>query len=64
MYENKKIVILGMARSGYEVARLLSKYNNDIIITDTKEQDLKKNRGIIRFENCFCSDGKSGSSCE
>lgn len=42
MYENKNIVILGMARSGYEVARLLAKYKNDIIITDTKEQDLKK----------------------
>lgn len=40
MYKNKKILILGMARSGYEVAKLLSKYNNKIIITDKKEQDL------------------------
>lgn len=39
MIENKKIFILGMARSGYEVAKLLSKYNNDILITDMKEQD-------------------------
>lgn len=39
MYNNKKILILGMARSGYEVAKLLSKHNNDITITDMKEQD-------------------------
>ena len=31
MFENKKIFVLGMARSGYEVAKLLSKYNNEII---------------------------------
>ena len=38
-FENKKILVLGMARSGYEVSKLLSKYNNEIIITDKKEQD-------------------------
>lgn len=38
MYKNKKIFILGMARSGYEVAKLLSKDNN-IFITDMKPQD-------------------------
>ena len=37
--ENKKILILGMARSGYEVAKLLSKKNNEILITDQKDQD-------------------------
>ena len=41
MFENKKIFILGMARSGYECAKLLSKYNNEIVITDIKEQDNK-----------------------
>lgn len=39
MFDNKKIFILGMARSGYEVAKLLSKKNNQILITDMKEQD-------------------------
>lgn len=39
MFKNKKIFILGMARSGYEVAKLLSKSNNQILITDMKEQD-------------------------
>lgn len=39
MYENKKIFILGMARSGFEVAKLLAKHNNEITITDMKEQN-------------------------
>ena len=42
MLENKKIFILGMARSGYEVAKLLSDGNNEIIICDAKEQDKEK----------------------
>ena len=40
MYKNKKILVLGMARSGYEVSKLLSKYNNEIIVTDKKDQDI------------------------
>ena len=39
MFENKKIFILGMARSGYEAAKLLSDYNNEILVTDMSEQD-------------------------
>ena len=39
MYKNKKIFILGMARSGYEVAKLLAKYTDRILITDQKEQN-------------------------
>lgn len=39
MFENKKIFILGMARSGYEAAKLLAHHNNVIVITDRKEQD-------------------------
>lgn len=42
MFENKKIFIFGMAKSGYEVAKLLAKYNNEILITDVKEQDSSK----------------------
>lgn len=41
MYKNKKIFILGMARSGYEVAKLLA-YDNSILINDMKEQDKDK----------------------
>ncbi len=42
MYNNKKMFILGMARSGYEVAKVLANHNCDIIITDMKEQDNEK----------------------
>ena len=41
MFENKKIFILGMARSGYEAALVLSK-NNSVLVTDKKEQELSK----------------------
>ncbi|MGN1378997.1 MAG: UDP-N-acetylmuramoyl-L-alanine--D-glutamate ligase [Bacilli bacterium] len=41
MFENKKIFILGMARSGYNVAKLLCK-NNEIVITDKNDQDEDK----------------------
>lgn len=42
MFDHKKIFILGMARSGYEVAKLLSKHSCDILINDLKEQDSSK----------------------
>lgn len=41
MFENKKIFILGMARSGYEAAKLLAKHNNEILITDMAEQEIE-----------------------
>ena len=34
MFKNKKIFILGMARSGYEAAKFLSNFNNEIIVND------------------------------
>lgn len=36
MFENKKILILGFARSGYEAAKLLREKNNTVILTDLK----------------------------
>lgn len=39
MYQNIKVLVFGMARSGYEVAKLLSHYNNEIIVTDAVKQD-------------------------
>ena len=35
---NKRILILGMARSGVAISKLLSQYDNDITLTDLKEQ--------------------------
>ncbi|MEG0826618.1 MAG: UDP-N-acetylmuramoyl-L-alanine--D-glutamate ligase [Bacilli bacterium] len=45
MFENKKILILGMARSGYEAAKVLV-LNNQIVITDIKNQDEEKVREL------------------
>lgn len=43
MFENNKIFILGLARSGYEAAKLLAKRGNIIVLNDIKvEQDEKK----------------------
>ena len=42
MFENKKIFIFGLARSGYEAAKLLSKYNNEIIVCDKTDEDKEK----------------------
>ncbi len=39
MIENKKILIIGMGRSGIGVAKLLSKHNNEIVINDSNEQE-------------------------
>lgn len=42
MFESKKIFILGMARSGYEAAKVLITRKNIVLITDMKEQDVNQ----------------------
>lgn len=45
MFNNKKVLILGFARSGYDCAKLLVNRKNEVIITDNKEKeklDIKK----------------------
>ena len=44
-----KIFVLGMARSGYEVSKYLSKYDNEIIVIDAKEQDEDKVKELERL---------------
>jgi len=40
MFKHKKIFVLGMARSGYEAAKLLIKMDNEVVLNDLKkEQD-------------------------
>ena len=39
--KNKKVFILGWARSGYEAAKILAK-DNTVFITDMKDQDEKQ----------------------
>ena len=38
MFENKKVLILGFARSGYETAKTLIKRNNIVILNDSKDE--------------------------
>ena len=39
MFENNKIFILGLARSGYQAAKYLSQRGNTILLNDGKEED-------------------------
>lgn len=39
MFENNKILILGFARSGYEVAKILIARGNQVIVNDGKEEE-------------------------
>lgn len=39
MFENKKILILGFARSGYDAAKILIKRNNEVLLVDGKRED-------------------------
>lgn len=39
MFENKKIFILGLARSGYQAAKLLLEKGNTIVLNDGKDED-------------------------
>ena len=34
MFENKKILVLGFARSGYEVSKVLIQRNDGVVLTD------------------------------
>lgn len=51
MFENKKILILGMARSGYEAAKYLSKKNNTVILNDFKEESLQDKSQVEELRN-------------
>ena len=39
MFENKKILILGFARSGYDAAKVLIKRKNQVLIVDSKTKE-------------------------
>ena len=52
MFENKKIFILGFARSGYEAAKYLIKKGNEVLINDGKEEskvDQKKKEELEKL---------------
>lgn len=49
MFVGKKIFVFGMARSGYEVAKLLLKRNCDVIVSDLKEQNKEHVEEIVKL---------------
>lgn len=50
MFEDKKILILGMARSGYEACKYLSKHNNNIILNDGGSRDKQDKDKVLELE--------------
>ena len=39
MFENKKVLILGLARSGYQAARVLCARGNEVVLNDGKSEE-------------------------
>ena len=55
MYENKKIFILGFARSGYEASKYLLKHNNFVLINDIKNEELHDQDKINELKELGCN---------
>ncbi len=51
MFENNKILVLGMARSGYEAAKFLSKRGNTIILNDGGPKEKQEEAKILELES-------------
>lgn len=54
MFENKKVLILGFARSGYDAAKILLKRNCIVIINDFKEESIHDSKRINELKNLGC----------
>src|SRR5574344_2474733 len=50
MFENKKILILGMARSGYEAAKVLINRGNTVVLNDNKERNKQNSDQVKELE--------------
>ena len=51
MFQNKKILILGLARSGYQAAKLLIKRGNKVYLNDYKEEDKQDQEQVEELRN-------------
>lgn len=51
MFRNKKILILGFARSGYEAAKVLIKRGNEVTLNDSKEEDSVDKEKVKELKN-------------
>ena len=51
MFQNNKIFILGLARSGYQAAKLLIKRGNIVYLNDNKEEDKQDKEQVEELRN-------------
>ena len=51
MFEKQKIFILGMARSGYEAAKILISRGNTVILNDMKEESKQNPEQVEELRN-------------
>lgn len=49
MFQKNKILILGFARSGYEAAKILIERGNEVILNDSKEENLQDQDKITQL---------------
>ena len=54
MYDNKRVFILGFARSGYEASKYLLKHNNKVTINDLKEEKYHDQDKIEELRRMGC----------
>lgn len=54
MFNNKKILILGMARSGVAASKVLIKRNNEVIVNDKKEENELEEKDITELKELGC----------
>ena len=50
-FKNKKVLIIGFARSGYEAAKVLIKKGNIVVLNDFKERDKQEEDKVVELEN-------------
>ena len=51
MFQNNKILILGLARSGYQAAKLLIKRGNTVYLNDYKEESKQDQEQVRELRN-------------
>ena len=54
MYKEKKILILGFARSGYDAAKVLLKRGNYVLVNDGKNEELHDQDKIRELKELGC----------
>ncbi len=51
MFENKKVLILGLARSGYSAAKVLCSRGNEVVLNDSKSEEKLDRNQIEELNN-------------